>query len=65
MNMNNIRTSAALLQAAAEALTNRDMNALEALDRISGEWLQSSDEREAQHAMLTAMMDAVEEIASL
>jgi hypothetical protein len=54
-----IRTVTALMNAAAEALQERDPDTLEDLGRFSQDWLQPEDERQAQQNMLDAMMESL------
>jgi urease accessory protein UreF len=54
-----IRTVTALMNAAAEALQERDPDTLEDLDRLIRDWLQPEDERQAQQNMLDAMMESL------
>jgi|AntRauTorcE11898_2_1112593.scaffolds.fasta_scaffold154854_2 predicted nuclease of restriction endonuclease-like (RecB) superfamily len=54
-----IRTVTALMNAAAEALQERDPYTLEDLGRFIQDWLQPEDERQAQQNMLDAMMESL------
>jgi len=49
-----------LMAAAAEALMNQDADALHELKQLTSDWLQSEEELRAQHAMLDAMLEALE-----
>lgn len=49
-----------LMVAAAEALMNQDADALHELKQVTSNWLQSEEELSAQHAMLDAMLEALE-----
>ena len=63
--MNNVHTVNELLTAAAEALANRDVDALNRLRDNANGWMQTEDERQAQLAMLDAMEEAVDTIHAL
>lgn len=56
--MHRIHSVSELMNSAAEALSNRDADTLERLQTIPRGWLQPDQERTAQEAMLTAMLDA-------
>lgn len=49
-----------LMVAAAEALMNQDADALHELKQLTSDWLQTEEELRAQHAMLDAMLEALE-----
>lgn len=53
-------TVSELMTAAAEALMNRDADALHDLKQVASNWMQSEEEAGAQHAMLDAMLQACE-----
>jgi len=57
--MSRIRTTTELLEAAAEALANGDELTLDELKSTVHDWLQPEAERNAQLAMLDAMLDAI------
>jgi FKBP-type peptidyl-prolyl cis-trans isomerase (trigger factor) len=57
--MSRIRTTTELLEAAAEALSNGDELTLDELKSTVHDWLQPEAERNAQLAMLEAMLDAL------
>jgi len=57
--MSRIRTTTELLEAAAEALSNGDEMTLDELKSTVHDWLQPEAERNAQLAMLDAMLDAL------
>jgi len=54
-----IRTTTELLEVAAEALSNGDELTLDELKSTVHDWLQPEAERNAQLAMLDAMLDAI------
>jgi hypothetical protein len=58
INVENVRSVAALMETAAAALVARDTQALEELQRRVQGWLQMSGELAAQSAMLDAMLEA-------
>lgn len=55
-----VHTVSELMTAAAEALMNRDADALHELKQVSGNWMQSEEEANAQRNMLDAMLEACE-----
>lgn len=57
MRVNNVND---LMLAAADALSEGNIQQLEELLTISQDWLQTEEERKAQGAMLQAMIDAIE-----
>ena len=54
----NVNTTSDLMQAAADALTARDTEALENLQNVARGWMQAEEESSAQLAMLEAMLEA-------
>lgn len=55
-----VHTVSELMTAAAEALMNQDADALHELKQLTSDWLQTEEELRAQHAMLDAMLEALE-----
>lgn len=49
-----------LMNAAAEALLSQDISALEGMKSTVHDWLQPEYERNAQLAMLNAMLESIE-----
>lgn len=60
--MREINTISDWMQEVADAIRNRDFNALERLDRISSDWMQSGQERDAQIALIESAMEIIEEV---
>ena len=54
-----------LMNQAGAALRHRDADTLLELLNLSEQWLQSDEERDAQLNVLTAMLEAVEELGEL
>lgn len=58
----NVRNVAQMMNCAALALQERDVDALERLQSLSRNWLQDGSETAAQSALLCAMIDAACEL---
>jgi hypothetical protein len=54
-----VYTVSELMNVAAEALANRDIQTLESLINRARDWMQPHDETEAQVNMLESMIEAV------
>ena len=60
-----VHTVTDLMAAIATAIRDGDVNMLLDLERLAEGWLQDDDEWKAQHELIWAALDAVEELAQL
>lgn len=63
--MTNPRTVNEMMVMAAEALTNRDFEALDEISGVVRGWMQDGTSTSAQLTLLAAMMDAAHELLEL
>lgn len=65
MLRNRVNTLTDLLNEAANAYNERNMDALEELSRLNDDWLQGEKERDAASSVIESLMDAVDLLSML